>query len=283
MNDPTPADLTRARKTWRTVEPFHGMIYFVPEAAERYAALGLTGSTGYFASRAAAMGDVSAGVVVATFYNFNPALVASAIPAAWGLASPASVIEARLAAADAALRRIVPDAVDSPAVARAAELARRAAEVCGEHAEGRPLFAAHAALEWPKADHLVLWQAQSLLREFRGDGHIAALVLEGLSGLQALVVHAASGDIPADMLRLTRGWSEAEWLDATETLREKGWLRPGPELTLSEQGAQRRQEMEDRTDRLAVLPYQVLGDDSCEELRTLVRPWSRALSAVLFG
>ncbi len=259
------------------------MIYFVPEAAERYATLGLTGSMGYFASRAAAMGAVSAGVVVATFYNFNPVLVASAIPAAWGLASPASIVEARLAAVDAALRRLVPDAVDSPEVVRAAALARRAAEVCGEHPEGRPLYAAHAALEWPTEDHLVLWQAQSLLREYRGDGHIAALVLEGLSGLQALVVHAASGDVPADVLRLTRGWSEEEWSDATEGLRESGWLAPGPELALSERGARRRQEVEDHTDRLAVLPYQVLGDKSCEELRALVRPWSRALSTVLFG
>ena len=72
-----------ARKTWRTVEPLHGMIYFAPEAAESYARLGLRSEAGYFASRSAAMGAVGADTVIATFYNFSPALVRAAIPSAW--------------------------------------------------------------------------------------------------------------------------------------------------------------------------------------------------------
>ena len=77
-----------ARKTWRTAEPLHGMIYFVPEAAEAYAALGITGRDGYFASRAAPMGAVSAEVVISTFFNFNPQLVHAAIPKAWATTTP---------------------------------------------------------------------------------------------------------------------------------------------------------------------------------------------------
>src|SRR5438105_8040354 len=113
-----------ARKTWRTLEPFHGLIYFAPEATERYAALGIEGRAGYFASRAAAMGPVPAEVVIATFFNFNPDLVRAAIPAAWPTTATDKVLGARLDAADAALRRALGEAVGAPEMARAAALAR---------------------------------------------------------------------------------------------------------------------------------------------------------------
>ena len=101
-----------ARKTWRTLEPIHGMIYFAPEAAARYEALGLRGRSGYFASRSAPMGAVPAPVVVATFYNFEPGLVHESMDGVWNLATPAQLLDARLAAADAALRRALPDRWD---------------------------------------------------------------------------------------------------------------------------------------------------------------------------
>src|SRR5437588_5612316 len=113
-----------ARKTWRTLEPLHGLIYFAPEAADRYAALGIEGRAGYFASRAAAMGPVSAEVVIATFFNFNPELVRAAIPDAWQATTSDKILSARLEVADAALRRILGSAVGEPEMARAAALAR---------------------------------------------------------------------------------------------------------------------------------------------------------------
>src|SRR5580658_6741819 len=117
----------RARKTWRTVEPVHSMIYFVPEAAQAYERLGITGSAGYFASRSAAMGAVSAEVVVSTFFNFNPELVRSAIPAAWNIASPGAILTARLSAVDSSMRRMLGDDVlTSGDMVRAADLARAA-------------------------------------------------------------------------------------------------------------------------------------------------------------
>ena len=199
----------RARKTWRTLEPLHGMVYFVPEASAAYARLGITGQAGYFASRAAPLGEVGPDVVVSTFYNFNPDVVAAAIPSAWEAAPPAAWLRARLEAADGAIRRILGDAVlGSADMARAASLARLAAEDVTGRCEGRPLAAAHAALSWPEEPHLALWHAQSVLREYRGDGHVALLVTHGLSGLEALVSHAASGDVPAPVLRSTRQWPE---------------------------------------------------------------------------
>jgi hypothetical protein len=273
-----------ARKTWKTLEPLHGVIYFAPEAAERYAALGIDGQAGYFASRSAAMGSVSAEVVVATFFNFNPDLVRRAIPAAWQTTTTDKVLAARLDAADAVLRRILGDAVGAAEMARAAELARTAADAACRHLEGRPLFAAHAQLDWPDEAHLVLWQAQTLLREYRGDGHVAALTASGLTGIEALVVHAATGEVPAEALKATRAWSDEQWAAGVDSVRRRGWLGDGDELRLSASGAAHRQEVEDTTDRCAVDAYRALGEDGCSELRALVRPFSQAIvSAGTFG
>jgi hypothetical protein len=261
-----------ARRTWWALEPVHGMIYFSPEAAARYEALGLTGRAGYFASRAAAMGPVPAEVVIATFYNFNPEVVRSAITAAWRAAPPERILQARLAAADATLRHVLGPLVDSPEIVRGAGLARRAAEAAGDDVVGRPLYAAHAALPWPQEPHLVLWHAQTLLREYRGDGHVAALLTAGLSGIEALVTHAATGAIAAESLRTTRAWSAQSWNEAIEGLRRRGWLTAAPELTLTEAGRLGREQVEETTDKLGLLPYAALGAEGCRELQDIARP-----------
>lgn len=130
--------LVLARQTWRTLEPYHGAVYFSPEAAGQYAELGVDARTGYFASRSAALGAAPADLVIATFYNFNPQLVRRAIPAAWEAATPQRFTAARLTGIDTTLRRILGADVSSPALARAAELARTAAEVTVRHPQGRP-------------------------------------------------------------------------------------------------------------------------------------------------
>ncbi len=262
-----------ARKMWRTLEPYHGMIYFAPEAAAAYEALGVKGFDGYFASRAAAMGPVPAEVVMATFFNFNPDIVRQAIPRAWEAAAPPLLLAARLGAADAALRRALGDAVDSSEVAEAAALARVAADACAP--EGRALFAAHSSLPWPDQPHLALWQAITLLREFRGDGHLAALVDAGLSGIEALVLHAASGEVPRAALQTTRGWTDEAWHAAIGSLRARGLVEA--DGAFSEAGAALRQHVEDRTDALAIAPWEALGPEGCDQLRALVRPLSKAI------
>src|SRR3954454_880626 len=130
-----------ARKTWRTVEPIHGLVYFAPEATDAYAALGVTGRSGYFASRSAPMGAVSAEVVIATFFNFDPGLVRHAMSGVWDSVTPAQLLEARLAAAGAMLRRTMGDLAESADVEEAATLSRTAAEAAAVHLSGKPLFA----------------------------------------------------------------------------------------------------------------------------------------------
>jgi len=266
-----------ARKTWRTLEPLHGMIYFVPEAAQQYEQAGLDNPrAGYFASRSAAMGEASPELVIATFYNFNPASVRAVIPAAWQTVRPEELIDARFMAADTALRRLLgDDAITGDDMAEAAELARNAALAACDHLDGRPLFAGHAGLPWPTDPHLVLWHAQTLLREFRGDGHIAALVADGVTGIEALLMHGGTGVIAAGVLQQTRSWDDEAWTTASDRLIDRGLL--DPDGTLSELGAERRQWVEDRTDALAVLPYETIGEDGCARLRELCRPFSKAV------
>jgi hypothetical protein len=137
------------------------------------------------------------------------------------------------------------------------------------------LFAGHASLPWPVEPHLVLWHAQSLLREYRGDGHIVALTVEGLDGCEALVTHAAAGDVSADILRATRQRTGDDWLAAEERLRERGWL--DPDLAFTDLGQERRNWIEARTDELAAAPYGAIGTDGCARLRELCRPISTAM------
>ena len=279
---PSAVSAITARKTWRTVEPLHGMVYFAPEAASAYRSLGLAGQSGYFASRSAAMGAVSAGTVVATFFNFRPSLVHESMEGVWDAVTPGAVLDARRTVAGAALRRILGDAASSEDVTAAAELARRAALAACELPEGRPLFAGHAGLDWPEDPLEVLWHAQTLLREFRGDGHIALLVEHGLDGIEALVMHEATGELPVAFLRATRGWDDDEWEAAAERLRDRGWLRPDgtPErLALTEEGTAVRGAIEEATDRLSIAAYGAIGEDGCDALRGMARPLSRAVVA----
>lgn len=267
------------RRTWRTMEPYHGAIYFAEEAGEAYSRAGVDDwMSGYFASRSAAMGAVGADVVIATFFNFDHDLVRRSMDGVWSKTTPAHMTEARRVAVDRMLTRNVLPVAEPTEMARAVELARDAAEVACARPEGRPLFAGHASLEWPDDDHLQLWHAQTLLREYRGDGHIAVLVEAGLDGCEALVTHAAAGDVPASVLRVTRRRSEDDWNNAIQSLRSRRWLDRDGSFTA--RGRAARDAIEQATDRLAVEPYAALGEERCAELRRLVRPWSAALADV---
>ncbi|MDA2805347.1 SCO6745 family protein [Nocardiopsis suaedae] len=278
--DTHATDPALARKAWASLENYHSGAYFAPEVQKNYEELGAHPRHSYFGGRAAPMGAVPAEVVIATFHNFCPDLVRQAVPAVWEAASPEDYLRARLDGMDAALRRVLGDRVDSPEMRRAAELARTAAEAACERVDGRPLFSAYAALPWPGEPHLVLWHAQTLLREFRGDGHIALLVAQGTSGLEALVAHAATGNIPVKFLTMSRAWPEEEWDAAAERLRDKGLVRKD-ELALTDKGAEHRAELEAATDRLSAAPYAALGDEGCEELVRLGGPLAKEVGEAL--
>lgn len=269
-------DAALARSAHRTLEPYHGIVYFAEEPRTAYEELGLKGRSGYFASRSAPMGAVAAEVVVATFFNFSPELVHRAMAGVWDVVTPSEVLDARLRGIDATLRRILGDAIESDEVVEAAELARRAATDLP--LPGRPLFAGHAGLPWPDEPHLALWHAITLLREFRGDGHVTALVEAGVAtGCEALVSHASVGDVPAEVLRTTRAWSREQWAEATAALRFRGWV--DAEGRATEGGRAVRDAIERRTDELALPAWGRLEEADVQRLRVLVRPFSRAIVA----
>jgi hypothetical protein len=265
-----------ARFLWQRLEPYHGLIYFVPEADQHYAALGLDkGMMGYFGSRVAAMGAVPAEVVIATFYNFNPAIIRPVVPEVWRRTSPEVLWQARLAAVDAALTRIFGERLGHDDIAAAAELLRRVVPACAP--EGRPLFAGHLAQAWPEPPHLALWFGITLLREFRGDGHIAALTAEGVSGVEALVIHSATGAVPAAVLKATRAWDDDSWETAVRGLTVRGWL--GTDGSFTAVGKAHRDSVEERTDLLAAAPWALLSEDEAIWLAALGKDLSATIVA----
>ncbi|MFZ0834580.1 MAG: hypothetical protein WAM92_16185 [Mycobacterium sp.] len=257
-------DAFRAGRLTRTLDPLHSVGYFLPEVSERFGVLGMQGRTPYFATRSAPMGAVGAGVVAATFYNFSPDLVAASIPGAWAAASPQTVTEMRYAIVDEALPRVLGEITGSPELARAADILHDVAEAI-PNADGRPLFAGHAELPWPQSPHSRLWHAITLLREYRGDGHIAALITYRLSGLEALITHTASElGFTAQFARRLRGWTEAQWAAATDRLRQRELLDESGALTTT--GLQIRTEIEDLTDTLAFEPWRTLAGGDATQL-----------------
>jgi len=259
-------DAFSAGQLGRALDKLHSTIYFAPEAGEMYITLGLDSQRAqYFASRSAPMGAVTAKVVAATFYNFNPELIAKAIPAAWDIASPEAVIRMRYKIVDAVIPKILgEDRVTSPEFAHSVAIVRRTAEAI-PNADGRPLYAGHAELAWPEPAYAQLWHAITLLREYRGDGHIAALVAHGLSGIEALITHIATGTgFNPEVGRLLRGWSQDQWDDAVSTLTARGLLDDAGQLTAA--GGDLRTRIEDLTDELAFAPWRTVPDDDVQEL-----------------
>jgi len=267
-----PALIGRAH---RAVDPIHSQLYFAPEHDEHLSATGLRpGRMSYFAGRAAPMGAVGAGVVTATFYNFSPSLVAHMIPRAWTLASPERVLAARLDAARASLTRTLGDAAGSEEVTELAGLLREACD--GLTAEGRPLFAGHADLDWPEEPLLSLWHGATLLREHRGDGHVAVLLHAGLTGLEALITHSATGrGFTEPAAKATRGWKDEEWAAACAALAGRGLL---DDAGLTAEGEDLRAHIEVQTDALAADPWLSLGPGKTARVVELGKGLSRRIA-----
>lgn len=258
------------RKCWGTLETLHVAAYFAPEPAQAYRALGLRGRPGYFASRSAPMGAVPPEVCEATFYVFAPVLVRAALPSAWETAGVAAVLEARHRGVAETLHRVLGD----PDVTEALELARAAC--AGLRSPGRALYAGHASLPWPSDPLLALWHAASLLREHRGDGHVAALLVAGLDPVEAIVSAGVSAGSTA-FLKASRGWTEDEWSAGEDRLRERGLLAADGALT--DTGTALRQHIEERTDAAALEGWAALGERGCARLLDLARPLRRDLLA----
>ena len=219
----------------------------------------------YYAVRAAALGRVAAEVVSATFYHHTVEMVSPAIPLAWSIASPERIVAARFEAVDQALRRLLPQQIESAEIVEAVELVREAMVGCS--IAGRPLFAAHAALPWPSEPHVALWHGLNLFREHRGEGHTSAVMAARLTPEQtAPLLIAATGE--ARDGRSWR-WPDDVWNKAVAELQERGWLDDAGGLT--DEGLAARTRIEEETDGLALGPWLQLGKERTHRLWTLLR------------
>lgn len=264
-----------ARRLWWRLEPIHAVTYFAPEARAAHEAAGLRGFwRGYFGTRAAPFGRAPAELVTATFFNFRPSVVARALPALWAEVSPERALEARLAGAVDTLQGVVDrHGLSEVALAEAADLAEAA--IADVPVDGRPLFAALTAVPRPASPLGRLWHAATLVREHRGDGHIAATLAEGIDGLGAHVLFVGVGPITRPVLQGSRGWSDDEWDAAVEALAARGLVDVSGQATAA--GRDLRSGIEARTDDLAAMPWEQLGADGSERLRSLVAPLARAI------
>jgi hypothetical protein len=261
--------VTYARRCAQALNALHSIPYFTDDLGAELAPFGVTDhSSVYLAGRAAPLGVTDPAVVTAVFNSFAPGLVSARLPGLWQDVSPARAIEARQAAAGAALRRLLGDElIHSADMAEAAKLATVAA-TAGQ-VPGRPLYAANTALEQPEPPHLALWHAATMLREHRGDGHVAVLGHFEITGVAALVIDCASAHgMDKQIVMPQRGWSADQWAAAQERLEDRGLIRP--DGTLTSRGATVRDQVERETSRLDRQPYEALGAAATEKLATFV-------------
>jgi hypothetical protein len=265
-----------ARSMWTLFEPIHAVTYFAPEARSAFERAGLRGFwRGYFAGRAAPLGPAGAAVVTASFFNFAPAFVARAVPGIWALITPEEALRTRLAGAGEALRGLL--AGREPEAATAADLLW---QVAGElDCSGRVLAAANAALLDPGLSGPArLWQAATLLREHRGDGHFAALTAADIDGCEALVLRSCL-DLRREDLQPVRGWTDEAWASALSRLADRGWV--SADGTLTDAGRNAHAAVEDATDRAAARPWARLDAGTTAEVVKVLTPVALACASVL--
>jgi len=267
-----------ARAMWTLFEPIHAVTYFAPEARGAFEEAGLRGFwRGYFAGRAAPLGPAGAAVVTASFFNFAPAFVARAIPAVWDLISPEDALRTRLAGAEATLGGLLADREAEAEVA--AGLLWQAIEELDF--SGRVLAAANAALAIPDGESSCLarlWQAATILREHRGDGHFAALAAADIDGCQAVVLRCCM-DLRREDMQPVRGWTDEAWDNALAGLADRGWVGADGRLTSAGQAA--HDAVENATDWAAARPWARLGADATAELAGVLTPLAKACAAAI--
>jgi hypothetical protein len=265
--------MTPARRLWSLFEPLHAVTYFAPEGRAAFEAAGLRGFwRGYFASRSAPLGFAPAAVTTALYANFAPRMVERAIPSVWDLASPAEVLAARLDGSVAALSRLLAGAD----VREAATLLQSVATTAPS--SGRALGAANAALPWPTEPLAVLWQAATVLRELRGDGHVLAQLSVGLDGLSTMVLRCGH-DLARESLQPNRGWTDDEWEASAADLTDRGLL--DTEGSISTDGRDLLGRAEALTDELAQEPWTIAGPGVADRFNELAAPLGAAARTAL--
>ncbi|MGW2615081.1 SCO6745 family protein [Streptomyces sp. NPDC001500] len=267
-----------ARRMFELLEPICLVTFFAEECNEELAALGhRTYWDGYFASRAAPLGRVPAQVVHAAFYNFAEGEAARHIPSAWETIPPAASLAARERGSAASLRRILgEETAGSAGLARAAHLATKAAT--SAPTEGRVMYAGMRTVPVPSDPVARLWHAATMLREHRGDGHVAALVGARIGGTEAHILSALEHGIhPPESFGRVHHLPKERLVAVMAGLRERGLV--DAEGRFTDAGRETKQRVEALTDELAAAPYEALSPAELDELAAELEPITATLVA----
>jgi hypothetical protein len=267
--DPGTSSWTSPARGLRdAIEPIATICFWSEPAYDAYAACGLDFLAGYVWGRASVLGEPEGTVAAAAFGVFEPGLIVSLYDAGREACSLADVRAAKESGAVAALRQVLGDTDVASAVA----LLRRVGDAADS--TGRPLHAGLRALPWPEHPLGQLWHACALLREHRGDGHLAACVAAGLTGLQAnLLTEARVGWEPTAYTG-SRGWSPEAMQEAADELVSRGLLSDGG---LTDAGTALRDDIEATTDRLVQPAIDAAGDELPDVVAQL-DAWSQQIT-----
>lgn len=253
----------------------HRFVYFVPEGAEEYARFGITErAPAYFAFRSAPLGPVPWPITLATFYNFSPRAV-QAMEGVWDAAPPEAWQAARFTVVARAMER-VGVALTADEIAEARSLIDPV--VAAADLAGKPLAAANAAVALPDDPLTALWQQITILREWRGDAHIAVLTANHLGPCDCNVMQTATGRFPLALARGSRLWNDDEWAAATARLAARGWMNAA-DGTVTDEGTAARERIEVETDELCAPLWEPIGDDGARRLAAHLNRINEAFTA----
>lgn len=263
----------RTRVLRNVCEPIAANVYFAPEAHQRYTALGLNGASAYFCSRGASPGKPSGLVVAAAFGVFSPSVVVPSVDAGWAATEPGPLLQARHDGAVASLRRLLGEP-DAARVERAVELLQRGM-ADAEHA-GHPLYSGLKSLPWPDEPLGRLWRSCDMVREHRGDSHIAVWTRAGVRPIEIQLMSELQMGIPLKTYSATRGWTGQQMDDALDGMRAKGWMEGD---AFSPEGRAYREDIEAQTDGMETGIVEAIGG-GFDTLIDLLRPWASAIVKV---
>jgi len=243
------------RRNARSVQTTIGWIFWDPGAVARFESLGLPGPLGYIASRCAPLAPAGADAVVAAFGSISSVAIHMVFDMLDGPQDFQRFWRARDEAVEEGLREHAPEIAKpleelGPALWRVVERLP---------VLGRVMFGSLESMARPGSPLLSGWHAVNCLREWRGDTHWAIVVAAGLSHSEASILHNAWLDYETDWLSRSRGNTPEEIDEGWAALTGKGLAHGGVVLP---DGIRLRQQIEDRTDEVTVLPWQLLGADA---------------------
>lgn len=232
-----------ARRLRDAVEPIATIGWWSRAAADASLALGHGFFDGYVWGRAASLGaDVEPAVVISAFGVFNGALLGPVYEHARTVSSHDAILASRASGATIGLRHAT-GGIGTEIIDNTAErllVALRTIEPGPRH-----LFGALQALPVPAGPYGRLWRAAELVREHRGDTHLAACAVAGLDMAEMNVLTEVWLGYPVGAYSATRGFDADALAAAVARLTERGWMSDGG---LTDVGRSARDGIEAATD-----------------------------------